>query len=320
LGARGCRRTVAVHARHLGEPSELNEVPVAPITVAELHRGIDAGQLHLVYQPEVDLRSGHITSVEALVRWRHPERGSLLPREFIPLAESSGTITDLTRAVLRLAAAQAARWQSARWDGNPLPIWVNLSACDLSDTDLACHVFALLEEHGVSGSQIGLEITETAPIDRADVAAESLYALHDLGMRVAIDDFGTGYSSLSHLRHLPIDMIKIDRSFVAGLATGGDDARLVAAMTETAHLLRRVVTAEGVEDVAQQEALVDLGCDLGQGYLYASPQPARCVEILLAADRDLAAFPTLQAGATPSVKLPQQRSSTADEPSPSHSD
>jgi EAL domain-containing protein (putative c-di-GMP-specific phosphodiesterase class I) len=293
---------------------------VAPITVAELHRGIDAGQLHLVYQPEVDLRSGHIAGVEALVRWRHPERGSLLPREFIPLAESSGSITDLTRTVLRLAAAQAARWHAARWDGNALPIWVNLSACDLSDAELPCHVFALLEEYGVSGAQIGIEITETAPIGRTELAAQSLYALHDLGMRIAIDDFGTGYSSLSHLRHLPVDMIKIDRSFVAGIATEADDARLVAAITETAHLLRRLVIAEGVEDVTQQEALVGLGCDLGQGYLYASPQPARCVEILLAADRELAAFPALRVGAEQSLMLPRQRSSTTAEPSRSLSD
>jgi EAL domain-containing protein (putative c-di-GMP-specific phosphodiesterase class I) len=282
---------------------------VAPITVRDLQRAIHAGELDLVYQPEVDLRTGHIAAVEALVRWHHPVHGTVLPPLFVPLAERASQVGELSAIVLGTALSQAAEWSRSRWDGAPLPIWVNLSACDLAAPDLHHRVMAALEEYGVAPAQIGLEITETAPIADTTLAAVTLHALHEEGVRIAIDDFGTGYSSLSHLKELPVDVIKIDRSFVAGVAHEGADASIVAAMTEMAHALQRTVIAEGVEDSVQQRALAEVGCDLGQGYLFASPQPPRCVEILLAADRELAAYP---APAAAELSLPQQRRRSAD--------
>ncbi|HVT66024.1 MAG TPA: EAL domain-containing protein [Mycobacteriales bacterium] len=282
---------------------------MAPITVRDLQRAIRARELDLVYQPEVDLRTGHIAAVEALVRWHHPVHGTVLPPLFVPLAERAGQVAELSEIVLDTALAQAAEWSRSRWDGAPLPIWLNLSACELAAADLHHRILTALDEHDVAPTQLGLEITETAPIADTALAAVTLHALHDEGIRVAIDDFGTGYSSLSHLKELPVDVVKIDRSFVAGIAHEGADASIVASITDLAHALRRTVIAEGVEDSIQQRALAELGCDLGQGYLFASPQPPRCVEILLAADRELAAYP---APAASQLKLPQQRRVTTD--------
>jgi diguanylate cyclase len=279
------------------------------LTVVDVRRAIAGDELDLVYQPEVDLRTGHIAAVEALVRWRRPDIGLVLPSDFIPLAESSGQIRALTAIVLHRAIAQAAAWASARWDRGAVPIWVNLSACDLVDDTLPRQITRLLDEYGVAPSQLGVEVTETAPMADTSVAATTLRAFHAMGLRVAVDDFGTGYSSLCHVRDLPIDVLKIDRRFVAGVTHEAADAEIVKAVIEMAHALRHIVVAEGVEDTAQQGALVALGCDLGQGYLYTSPQPAHCIEILLDADRELAAYPDVQQ--PPTIRLPRARMQSA---------
>jgi EAL domain-containing protein (putative c-di-GMP-specific phosphodiesterase class I) len=261
-----------------------------PLTARNVRRAIAGGQLEVVYQPEVDLRTGHIAAVEALVRWRQPKIGLTLPAQFIPIAESTGQIGDLTMAVLGRSLAQAAKWQAARWDREALPIWVNLSACELGDDRLAGRITDLIDKHAIAPSQLGLEVTETAPILDTALAVATLESLHASGVRIAIDDFGTGYSSLSHLRDLPIDVVKIDRSFVGGVTSESADAAIVTAIIALAHATRRIVVAEGVEDTDQQHALITLGCDLGQGYLYSSPQPAHCIDVLLKADRELATF------------------------------
>jgi EAL domain-containing protein (putative c-di-GMP-specific phosphodiesterase class I) len=281
-----------------------------PITVGELQHAIRSGELDLVYQPEVDLRTGHIAAVEALVRWTRPDRRVILPSDFIPLAEASGTIDELTANVLETAIAQAALWSKARWDRAALPIWVNVSATELADPQLADWISDAIKSSGVQPGQIGIEVTETAPIADLAMAVTTLQQLHHTGMRIALDDFGTGYSSLAHLRALPVDVIKIDRSFVTDVAQSVDDAAIVTAIVEMAHAMRRIVVAEGVEDSEQQGALDQLGCDLGQGYLFASPQPAHCVDILLAADRELARFPA--PSRKPTIRLPQPRGAFAD--------
>lgn len=263
------------------------------------------GELDLVYQPQVDLRTGHIAAVEALVRWHRPDRRVILPSEFIPLAESSGTIGELTDHVLDTALSQAARWTSARWDRAALPIWVNISAAELDDASRVDRIQRLIENAGVRPQQLGFEVTESAPIADLGRAVESLQQLRGLGARIALDDFGTGYSSLSHLRSLPADVVKIDGSFVQGITQSDADVAIVRAVVEMAQATRRVVVAEGVEDRAQQEALDQLGCDLGQGYLFSSPQPPHCVDILLDADRQLASRPARRL--QPTVRLPRPR-------------
>jgi EAL domain-containing protein (putative c-di-GMP-specific phosphodiesterase class I) len=284
----------------------------APITVGELQRAMRAGKLDVVYQPAVDLRTGHIVAVEALVRWHEPGRGVILPTEFVPLAEQAGAIIELTDLVLHAALKQAAMWSTARWDREALPVWVNLSAKELSDPELTARVEAAIAESGTHPDQLGIEVTETAPIDDLNRAVEALRTLRATGVRVALDDFGTGYSSLAHLRSLPVDVIKIDRSFVDGVVHSPEDAAIVAGIIDMAHALHRVVVAEGVEDSTQQRALDRLGCDLGQGYLFSSPQPAHCIDILLAADRELAAAPSKTRQAA--IRLPRPRGVFADTP------
>jgi diguanylate cyclase (GGDEF)-like protein/PAS domain S-box-containing protein len=259
-------------------------------TASDLHRALDGGEFRLVYQPEVDLRSGHIVGVEALVRWHHPERGLVPPAEFIPLAEQTGLITGIGNWVLTTAIAQAAQWSKARWNGTGLLVWVNLSARQLGDHDLVDEVASALREHGVAPHQLGLEITETALLQDAEGAVAALGALRSLGVRLAIDDFGTGYSSLSYLKRLPVDAVKVDRSFVDGLSLDGDDSAIVAAVTGMARALRLTTIAEGVESVGQLFALRKLGCDLAQGFFFTTPQPAAHITRLLEDDHGLGVF------------------------------
>lgn len=259
-------------------------------TASDLHRALEGEEFRVVYQPEVDLRTGHITAVEALVRWHHPERGLVPPGEFIPLAEQTGLIAGIGTWVLKTAIEQAAQWSTARWNRTGLLVWVNLSARQLTDAGLVDLVSSLLREHGVAAQQLGLEITETALLDDAEAAVEALTALRSLGVRLAVDDFGTGYSSLSYLKRLPVDAVKIDRSFVDGLAQGGDDSAIVAAVTGMARALRLTTIAEGVEEVGQLHALRRLGCDLAQGFLFTTPQPASHITALLDSDHGAGVF------------------------------
>jgi diguanylate cyclase (GGDEF)-like protein/PAS domain S-box-containing protein len=273
-------------------------------TANDLHRALDEGEFRIVYQPEVDLRTGQITGVEALVRWHHPERGLVPPAEFIPLAEQTGLIAGIGEWVLDTALSEAAHWTSARYDEAPLAVWVNISARQLSDPALVNAVAGGLRRHGIDAAQLGLEITESALLEDAEGAVIALSSLRELGVRLAVDDFGTGYSSLSYLKRLPVDAVKVDRSFVDGLAVDGDDSAIVAAVTGMARALRLTTIAEGVENLDQVRALRRLGCDLAQGFFFTTPQPAAHISRLLESDRITPMF----AYDEPEV-LPAQRAS-----------
>jgi diguanylate cyclase (GGDEF)-like protein len=243
-------------------------------TANDLHRALTEQEFRVVYQPEVDLRSGHVTGVEALVRWHHPERGLVPPAEFIPLAEQTGLIAGIGAWVLDTALAQAAHWRQARFDGSALTVWVNLSARQLGDPGLVELVADTLMRHGVDAAQLGLEIPESALLEDAEGAVTALSSLRELGVRLAVDDFGTGYSSLQRLKLFPLDVIKIDRSFVSGLGEDAGDEAIVRSVIGLADALGFSVVAEGVETPGQRACLLELGCDLAQGFLFARPAPA----------------------------------------------
>ena len=246
-----------------------------------LRRAIERHELRVFYQPLVDLATDRIVGLEALVRWQHPTRGLVPPLSFIPLAEETGLILPIGRWVLETACGQARQWQLEFPADPPLTISVNLSARQFAQPDLVEQVGQILAQTGLPASSLELEITESVVMDESEPGIRALRALRELGCRLALDDFGTGYSSLSYLKSLPLDTIKIDRSFVAGLA--GDDANLpiVQAVIGLAHGLGIDVTAEGIETADQLGWLRDLVCDRGQGYYYARPLPAdELVELL----------------------------------------
>ena len=241
----------------------------------DLRRAMDQRELRLHYQPIVDLRTDEVVGFEALVRWQHPTRGLVPPIAFIPLAEETGLIVPLGRWVLETACRQAARWhQSAVRRGQSPPfVSVNLSARQFVQADLVEHIAATLEATGLEPGTLELEITESVVMDRSEVGIRALRQLRALGVRLVLDDFGTGYSSLAYLKHLPLDTIKVDRTFVAGLEEAADRS-IVDAVVAIAHGLGLGVVAEGIETERQADRLRELGCDLGQGYLFARPLPA----------------------------------------------
>ncbi|WP_432572967.1 putative bifunctional diguanylate cyclase/phosphodiesterase [Kineococcus sp. SYSU DK005] len=243
----------------------------------DLNGVVERGELEVHYQATVELRSGTTEGFEALLRWHHPQRGTVSPLEFVPLAESSGAIVGIGAWVLRTATEQAARW--SREHGRPVTVGVNLSAVQLADDEVVDVVAAALRESGLPPQQLTLEITESLLVDDLTGTAARLQKLRELGARIAIDDFGTGYSSLSYLRHLPVDIVKVDRSFVGDLAGGGSATTLVATIVELARSLGLDVIAEGVETEQQAGALRALNCGLAQGYLYARPLSAAEVSL-----------------------------------------
>ena len=251
-------------------------------TESALHQAIARGQLRVYYQPEVSLRTGAIIGAEALVRWLHPVNGVVTPDEFVPLAEESGLIGQIGQWVLREACWQAARWRAVRPGGEPFTVWVNLSPRQLANDDLVGVVEAALHETGVDPKQVGLEVTESALLGDTDAATEVLRALRALGVRVVIDDFGTGYSSLAYLRRLPVDGVKIDKSFVAGLGSSPEDSAIVRAVLGMAGALGLTTIAEGVESRRQLDELLRLGCDYAQGFYFARPEPRQTMDVLLA--------------------------------------
>lgn len=235
---------------------------------SDLRRGIEHGELFLVYQPKIDVRTGEVNAVEALVRWRHPTRGTVPPDDFIPLAERTGLIRQLTARVLRDALRQLAQWQDAGFD---LRVAINLSAQNLHDPDLVATVRQLLGERGIDPARLVLEITESAIMVNADRARETLVGLNDLGVRISIDDFGTGYSSLAYLHNLPTQEIKIDKSFVLDMLNEGDGAFIARSVIELGHSFGLQVVAEGVEDAETYEMLDTMRCDQVQGYYFSPP-------------------------------------------------
>jgi diguanylate cyclase (GGDEF)-like protein len=239
--------------------------------LGELRRAIEGGELRLYLQPKVDLRRNQVLAAEALVRWQHPTRGLVPPMQFIPFAEQTGFIRALTAWVIE-ASAQAAH--EAEQQGLPLKISVNLSTRDLLDQDLPAKVAAQIGRHGVGPQALCLEITESAIMDDPQRALQTLETLSSMGFKLSIDDFGTGYSSLAYLKRLPVDELKIDRSFVMAMERDADDAKIVRSTIELAHNLGLSVVAEGVETGKAWKLLAALGCDEGQGYFIGRPMPA----------------------------------------------
>ena len=240
--------------------------------LSELRHAVASNQLELHYQPKIDFASGRTVHAEALVRWRHPVHGMMPPDDFIGLAEQSGNIGIVTKWVLRRAIRDCAGWRRA---GHELIVAVNLSALDLFDVELPTFISGLLHEAGLSPSQLILEITESAIMRDAAHAQKILRDLKERGLTLAIDDYGTGYSSLAHLRRLPVDELKIDKSFVANL--GGDEAEdmvIVRSTIELGHNMGLRVIAEGVESEGAWHVLKSLGCDMAQGYFMSRPLPA----------------------------------------------
>ena len=250
-----------------------------------LRYAIERRELVLHYQPKLNLATGGIIGVEALIRWRHPQRGLVLPGKFIAIAEDSGLIVPIGRWVLREACRQARAWQAAGLP--PLCIATNISPVELRAPDFVSGVRAVLTETGLEPRYLELEITETGLMEDLRSAADVLQELKEIGVLLALDDFGTGYSSLSHLKHFPIDALKIDQSFVRNLTTDEDATGIVTAMIGMGKTLRMRVVAEGVETREQLEILQEHGCPQGQGYYFCRPLPAEEFSQLL--ERDTAA-------------------------------
>jgi diguanylate cyclase (GGDEF)-like protein len=239
--------------------------------LTELRQAIADDQLVLHYQPKIDLRSGMVTGVEALVRWQHPQRGLLLPSEFIFAAESTSLIHPLTERVLELALAEARLWQD---EDRALQVAVNVSARSLHDPQFPQHVSGLLQRFGVPAASLRIEITETTLIADPDAALAILSELAAQGIRLSIDDYGTGYSSMEYLRRLPVDELKVDRSFTAAMSDSESDAVIVRSAIDLGHNLGMLVVAEGVESDSTLRTLTDAACDMAQGYHIARPMPA----------------------------------------------
>jgi diguanylate cyclase (GGDEF)-like protein/PAS domain S-box-containing protein len=268
---------------------EMHTTAVARLEVeADLQRALMGRELVVHYQPIVDLRTEAIVGFEALARWRHPTRGLLSPVSFIPFAEESDLINRIDSSILTSACAQARAWQLEHGQRSPLAISVNVSSRRLIDLDLAADVAAVLEDVGLPASSLILEITESAMMRDTEVAAGNLGTLKSLGVRIALDDFGTGYSSLSYLERLPIDILKIDRSFVSTVEHSQTHIGLTPAIVQLAHTLGHTTIAEGIESPAQVDHLRQMGCALGQGYHLGVPLDARDTGRLLHARRTTA--------------------------------
>jgi diguanylate cyclase (GGDEF)-like protein len=239
--------------------------------VGDLRRAIEGDELTLHYQPKVSLRSSRCIGVEALIRWQHPQHGLIPPDQFIPLAERTGLIKNLSYWVLNAAVKQARDWLA---EGVDVPIAVNLSMRDLHDPELPDTVDQLLRHWQVEPRQLAVEITENGLMADPARALQTITGLRVMGIRIAIDDFGTGYSSLAYLKRLPVDELKIDRSFVRDLATDDDDLAIVRSTISLGHDLGLMIVAEGIEDAGTADLLRRLGCDIAQGYFIGRPMSA----------------------------------------------
>jgi predicted signal transduction protein with EAL and GGDEF domain len=258
-------------------PSMHEKLARSVATEADLRLALQRDELFVVYQPVVDLRPGGRCSVEALVRWRHPQRGLVSPLEFIPVAEESGLIVALGAFVLRTACQQLADWQRRLGVGAPRSVAVNLSAVQLRRAGLAAEVQAVLADSRIAPAALQLEVTESLAA-QDEAARTRLREIKALGVRIALDDFGTGYSSLACLHQLPVDTVKIDRSFVSH-AEGSDYHRvLIEATIRVARTLGMDTVAEGIETPSQAALLQRLDCDRGQGYLWSAPLAADALE------------------------------------------
>jgi diguanylate cyclase (GGDEF)-like protein len=264
------------------DPAQNHHSPRRLRLAAELRGAIDRGELQLAYQPKADLRTGGIVGVEALARWEHPEIGEIDPAEFVPIAEQTGLIIAMTSAVLDAALARVAAWRAL---GHDLTIAVNLSARSFLDARLAAEIPQLLAAHDLPAACLELEITESMLMHDPRRARETLERLAATGVGLAVDDFGTGYSSLAHLKRLPVDTIKIDKSFVLDMVEDDADEAIVRSTIELAHNLGLRVVAEGVETAEAWVRLAALGCDFAQGFHLARPLPGPDLLAVLEAER-----------------------------------
>jgi EAL domain-containing protein (putative c-di-GMP-specific phosphodiesterase class I) len=238
---------------------------------SDLRKAIDEGDFLLYYQPEVSLKTGRVVGYEALVRWNHPQRGMVLPGEFLPLAEETGLIVPLGRWVMREACRQMAEWHRDFPQQPPLTISVNASSRELADPELVPNVARILRETGLDPGTLRLEVTESSIVENQDLTASTLRRLRELDVSLEIDDFGTGYSSLSRLHEYPFSTVKIDRSFIKDLETEPESLHLVETILRLAQGLGLGVVAEGIETQEQLTKLTSLGCGYGQGYYFSRP-------------------------------------------------
>jgi diguanylate cyclase (GGDEF)-like protein/PAS domain S-box-containing protein len=283
------RAKIKGRAQHEVFDPDMNARAMERLTLeTDLWQAIGRGELRVHYQPKMDLRSGQIVGVEALVRWQHPQHGLVPPGDFISLAEETGIILNIGQWVLREACLQACRWVEQELSATPLQMSVNLSVRQLQQPNLADEVAAVLAETGLAPHLLKLEITESVIMGDAEHTIAMLRDLKALGVHLAIDDFGTGYSSLSYLRRFPMTTLKIDRSFISNLGVDREDTEIVRAIISLAQTLGLNVTAEGVETAAQMEQLQALGCDWGQGYFFSRPLATDAMNALLTHHRELA--------------------------------
>jgi EAL domain-containing protein (putative c-di-GMP-specific phosphodiesterase class I) len=245
----------------------------------DLRRAAELGQLTLHYQPQVNIASGRIVGMEALARWQHPSRGWIAPNEFIPLAEASDLIVSLGRWILNEACRQAQIWRDQGFAG--LRVAINLSARQFRQPDVTALIEQAIARHKLRPCDIEIELTESIVMADADRSIETLNHLSGMGLNIAVDDFGTGYSSISYLKRLPVDVLKIDRSFIIDLGTSNKSNAIVKAVVSLAHSLGMTVVAEGVETEVQLAYLRDFGCDQYQGYLCSRARAAADITTLL---------------------------------------
>jgi EAL domain-containing protein (putative c-di-GMP-specific phosphodiesterase class I) len=248
----------------------------------DLHRAIEARQLCAVYQSKVDLKTRRIVGFEALLRWKHPQRGMISPLQFIPLAEESGLIVPIGEWILREAAQQLARWRQIA----PLSMNVNVSVKQLAHPGLVKSIQSILRDTGIAPQTLKLELTESALMTDIESAGKVIGELQRIGIGLKLDDFGTGYSSLSYLHALRFDALKIDRSFVTKMTEDAEAHAIVDTIIRLAHTLDMTVVAEGIENQKQLEELTKLGCDIGQGYYFSRPVDTAAAEQLLIQDQD----------------------------------
>jgi EAL domain-containing protein (putative c-di-GMP-specific phosphodiesterase class I) len=249
----------------------------------DFRHALERGEFELFYQPIVHLSDYRLLGFEALIRWWHPARGLLLPGAFLPLAEDTRLVVPMGTWVLNEACRQVATWCRRFGEDGVVPVRLNVSAHQLSRPDFVDRVAEALSSPGVPPSLVHLELTESAMMEHREATVDTLNRLKELGVGLSIDDFGTGYSSLAYLHRFPTDSVKIDRSFVSNIAPGSTDLGLVRSILDLAHGLGMVVVAEGIETEAQADALRQLGCSVGQGFLFGRPLPAaQAVDLLTA--------------------------------------
>jgi diguanylate cyclase (GGDEF)-like protein len=281
-----CADTAMYHAKENGrnnfkffEPEMNARAVERQLVEASLRRALTRQEFVLHYQPKIDLQSGTIVGVEALIRWQHPQRGLLAPAEFVPIAEDCGLIRPIGRWVLREACRQARAWLQAGLP--PISVAVNTSALEFRTKDFLENLRMTLEETGMVPHHLEIELTESVLMGDPETADSILHAVAKLGVKLAIDDFGTGYSSLSYLRRFPIDTLKIDQSCVNQMTSNADDANIVSAVINMGKSLRQRVIAEGIETSEQHASLLALHCDEGQGYYFGRPVDAQSLTNLL---------------------------------------